>query len=75
MFCQRCQIEIQPHTNGLSLDHPFYEQQESIYGRICPHCGKSINPTIKPKFIVEKEEKLKILCEKVRKTIRKRMKI
>ncbi len=73
MFCDRCQIDIKPHTNNRSIDHPFYEEQDSYYGRICPHCGKSIKIDFKPQFVVERENKLKYLREKVRKAIRRRL--
>lgn len=40
--------------------------RENVYGTICVKCNSYIHPLVKPKFIIEAEEKLQVNQEIIR---------
>ena len=69
--CPKCHSFVKDHSNRPgSYKIATQELYPNLYGRICPRCKSYVPSRYKPRFVIENEEKLKLLQEEVREHIR-----
>lgn len=68
--CPFCGIQVSDHQDNLTGSTETYG---NTWGKICPKCKRCIKPPYYPKFIENNKLKLKLMQEKIRNSIRKRL--